>query len=140
MVAVASYLFTWNTTDDGVPLPELEEIARAWTEKNIGGMAGNEMVDFIVSESLTEQPGLLSEYLKERLEPATTWSYGPIVRVEKGRYEVTATASTRVHDMCTPWIRKGPFGDRSFTWPWRRQEDCVNAVSPDSGNRLKERD
>ena len=104
-VTVSLYLLADRVVNDGISPPELEEIARAWTEENIGGAMGDAMVDFIVSESHTEQPGILGEYLKERLDPATTWSYGPIVSVGNGRYEVTATAMTNVHQIMPPMVR-----------------------------------
>ena len=62
-VAVSLYMLAERATDDGIPLPELEEVARVWTEENTGGVAGNEIADVIVTESHTEQPGLLAEHL-----------------------------------------------------------------------------
>ena len=95
--AVALYLFVGNAADDDIPQPELEEIARTGFDKNIHGVAGDELVGFIVSESITQQPDLLGKFLKDRLQPGTTWRGGPIVNVTEARYEVTATAYVRVH-------------------------------------------
>ena len=104
---VAVFLAVWITlggTRDpipeqgtGDPVPEVEEIARAWAKDGINGEVGDQMVDFIVSKSFTEEPDLLGEYLKEGLEAATIWSYGPIKEVDGGVYEVSAEASTNVH-------------------------------------------
>ena len=78
---------------------ELVEIARDWAEDNVDGEAGDEMVEFIVEMSTTRQPEMLGQFLKERLRSATTWTYGPIVNQSGDIYEVTATASTHVHEI-----------------------------------------
>ena len=78
---------------------DVEEIARAWTAKSVNGAAGDEIAGFIAEESNAMQPDTLQEYLKPRLESATTWNYGQIARTGENRYEMTATATTRVHDM-----------------------------------------
>ena len=78
---------------------ELVEIARAWAENNVGGAAGDEMVEFIVGMSTTRQPEMLRVFIKERLRPATTWTYVPIMNQGGNIYEVTATASTHVHEI-----------------------------------------
>lgn len=77
---------------------DVEEIARAWTADNINGAAGGEIASFIAEESNAMQPDALREYLKPRLEAATTWNYGQIARTGENRYETTATATTRVHE------------------------------------------
>ena len=95
IVAVAGAVVL-STSDGDAPLSEIEEVARDWSDNSISGMAGDRMVDFIMSKSNTEEPDLLSQYLREHLEPATTWSYGPVVRVGD-HYQVTAIVSTNVH-------------------------------------------
>ena len=99
VVAISVILFMQFTANREDPMPDLNEIVRTWAEYSIEHMAGDELVDFIVSKSFTEEPDLLSEYLKDGLKSATTWYYGPVVRVSDVRYELTATASTRVHDI-----------------------------------------
>ena len=42
---------------------------------------------------------MLGRFVKDRLNLATTWSYGPTVNVNRDRYAVTATAETRLHDI-----------------------------------------
>lgn len=81
---------------------EIEEIARAWTANNTNGAAGDEIVNLIVQKSNTKQPDMLREYLRERVESATDWSYGPVAKASENVYELTATASTRVHDTMPP--------------------------------------
>lgn len=81
---------------------DVEEIARAWAANGVNGAAGGEIADFIVEESITAQPEMLRDFLKRRLESVTTWNYGPIVRTGESRYEMTATATTRVHDAMEP--------------------------------------
>ena len=78
---------------------ELVEIARAWAEHNVGGAAGDEIVEFIVGMSHTRQPEMLMRFIKERLRPATTWTYVPIINQGGDIYEVTVTASTHVHEI-----------------------------------------
>lgn len=78
---------------------ELVEIARRWAEDNIDGVAGDELVRFIVDVSNTRQPEELGRFVKERLSPVTTWTYGPIVGQGGDMYEVTVTASTLVHEI-----------------------------------------
>ena len=77
---------------------DVEEIARAWAANGVNGAAGGEIADFIVEESITAQPEMLRDFLKRRLESVTTWNYGQIVRTGESRYEMTATATTRVHN------------------------------------------
>ena len=78
---------------------ELLETARDWTDNSIDGAAGDELVRFIVERSNTGQPEELGSFVKEGLRLATTWTYGPTVQLRGDRYEVTATASTRVHEI-----------------------------------------
>ena len=81
---------------------EIEKIARAWAANNINGAAGDEIVNLIVKESNTGQPDMFREYLRERVESATDWSYGPVAKASENVYELTAAASTRVHDTMPP--------------------------------------
>ena len=83
---------------------EIEKTARAWAANNINGAAGDEIVNLIMREFNTEQPDMLREYLKERMESATDWSYGPIETAGENVYELTATASTLLHEMMPPPI------------------------------------
>ena len=108
-VVAASYLSISRATDDSISIPELQDTARAWTEGNINDVAGDALVEFIASESGAEQPDLFREFLDDRrdiLELATTWSYCPVV--SEGIYQVTATASTNLHEVV-------PLGPRPVT-------------------------
>lgn len=89
---------------------EIEKTARAWAANNISGVAGDEIVNLIMRESNTEQPDMLREYLKERVESATDWSYGPIATAGENVYDLTATASTFVHEMTPPPVFDFPGG------------------------------
>ena len=113
-IAAASVYVVVVPSPTPVLLPEpkgvAEEIARAWAEDNIDGAAGDELVEFIVERSTTRQPEMLGEFLKERLRSATTWTYGPIVNQGGDRYEVTATASTDVHEIVPSKISGVPEG------------------------------
>ncbi len=86
-----------NGVDSAVE-DELVEVARYWTEDNIDGAVGDELVKFIVEMSNNGQPEEFGMFVKERLRSATTWSYGPIVD-QGDRYEITAMASTRIHEI-----------------------------------------
>ena len=83
---------------------EVEKTARAWAANNINGVAGDEIVNLIMRETNTEQPDMLREYLTERVESFTNWSYGPIATAGENVYELTATASTLLHEMTPPPI------------------------------------
>ena len=93
------------------PLSEPEKIAQVWAENEIHGVAGDELVKFIVSESNTRQPDMLGRFVKDRLNLATTWSYGPVVNVGGDRYEVTAIAETRLHDIVPTVVLSGTEGN-----------------------------
>jgi len=89
---------------------EIEKTARAWAANNINGAAGDEIVNLIMRETNTEQPDILREYLTERVESATDWSYGPIATAGENMYELTATASTLLHEMMPPPTFESPGG------------------------------
>ena len=95
-----------NAADDSIPMieSEIEKTARAWAANNINGAAGDEIVNLIMREFNTEQPDMLREYLKERVASATDWSYGPTETASENVYELTATASTLLHEMTPPPI------------------------------------
>lgn len=112
-----------NVTEIGTE-DKLIEIASDWAEDNIDGAVGDELVKFIVEKSHTRQPEMLGEFLKKGLRPATTWTYGSIVSQDGDRYEVTARASTQVHEIVPSETRvpegmptPGPF-ERVATMPF----------------------
>ena len=92
------------------PASEIEKTARAWTQNNINGAAGDEIVNLIMREFNTEQPDMLREYLTERVESATDWSYGQVAMASENVYEMTATASTLLHEITPPPIFDFPGG------------------------------
>ena len=71
---------------------EIEAIARAWTEDNMDGAAGDELVEFIVANTTVNSRSLLREYLKIHAGSGATWSYGPFESADRGSYEAYATA------------------------------------------------
>ena len=107
-----------NAADDSIPMIEsvIEKTARAWAANNISGAAGDEIVNLIMREFNTEQPDMLREYLTERVESATDWNYGPIETAGENVYELTATASTLLHEMMPPPIF-GSAGGVEFPTP-----------------------
>ena len=79
---------------------------------------------------------MLREYLTERVESATDWSYGQVETAGENVYELTATASTLLHEITPPPIfeSEGAGGRRiSDARPRRFQKRRNRAVSPDRG-------
>ena len=78
---------------------ELEAIARAWTEDNMDGAAGGELIEFIVANTTVNSPDLFRQYLKSRMDSGAAWTYGPFANAGGAPYEASATAVLRLEDI-----------------------------------------
>ena len=78
--------------------PTPEDIAREWVEDNFIGVAGDGLVaSYLTQTNFWDTEGI-ERVIGKNPPHKTTWSYGPVVYLVADWYEVTATASVRLHD------------------------------------------
>ena len=84
--------------------PEIEAIARAWTDDNMDGAARDELVEFIVANTTVNSQIMLRMYLRRHVNSGATWTYGPFESAGNDSYDAYATVDLRFSDIMPPTV------------------------------------